>query len=75
MENKIQEIYLTFYIILIAHDLWHIHYQILSIIFLKEFIKLSLNTNRKDDKKCEISKSNISIVTIFFDAQTLKIIK
>ena len=75
MENKMQKIYLTYYIILIAHDLWHIHYQIMSIIFLKEFIKLSLNKNRKDDKKCGISKSNIGIVTIFFKSQTLKIIK
>ena len=42
---------------------------------LSERIQLSLNTNRKDDKKCVISKSNISIVTIFFNAHTLKIIR
>ena len=42
---------------------------------LSERIQLSPNTNRKDDKKYEISKSNISIVTIFFNAHTLKIMK
>ena len=30
--------------ILIEQDLWQAYYQILSIIFLKEFIKLNVNT-------------------------------
>ena len=34
-------------------DLWQAHYQILSIISLKEFIELNVNTGR-NDKKCEI---------------------
>ena len=33
-----EKIYLTYYNLLIAHGLWQAHYQILSIIFLNEFI-------------------------------------
>ena len=39
MEKKVQEIYLTDYNLLIPPDSWQSHYQILSIIFHKEFIK------------------------------------
>ena len=52
MENKFQNIYITFYSILIAQDLWQAHYQVLSIIFLKEFIELNVKY-KHDDKKCE----------------------
>ena len=45
MEKKLQKLYLTCDSLLIAQDLWQIHYQILSIIFLKEFIKLNVNTD------------------------------
>ena len=31
--------------LLIAQDLWQAHYQILSIIFLKEFVELNVNKN------------------------------
>ena len=34
-----KKIYLTHYNLLIAQDLWQAHYQIFSIIFLKESIK------------------------------------
>ena len=51
MKKKLQKIYLTYYnILLVAQDLWRAHYQILSIIFLKEFMKL----NVKNDKNWEI---------------------
>ena len=43
MEKKLQKIYLAYYNLLIGQDLWQPHYQILSIIFLNEFIKLSVN--------------------------------
>ena len=43
MENKKQKIYLTYYNLLIVQDLWQAHYQILLIIFLKEFIEINLN--------------------------------
>ena len=45
MENKLQQIYLKYYNLLIAQGLWQAHYQILSIIFLKESIKLNVNTD------------------------------
>ena len=31
--------------LLIAQDIWQAHYQILPIIFLKEFIELNINTD------------------------------
>ena len=45
MEKKLQKIYLTYYNLLIAQEIWQDRYQILSIIFLMEFIE-------HDDKKC-----------------------
>ena len=41
MEKKLRKIDLTYYNSLIAQDLWQALYQILSIIFLKEFIELN----------------------------------
>ena len=38
--EKITKIYLTYYNLLIVQDLWPSHYQILSKIFMKEFIEL-----------------------------------
>ena len=43
MEKKLQKMYPKYYNLLTAQDLWQGHYQILSIIFLKKFIKLNLN--------------------------------
>ena len=43
MENKLQKIYVTYGNLLTAQDLWQFHYQILSIIFLKEFMELNVN--------------------------------
>ena len=45
MQKKLQKIYLTYYNLLLEQDLWQVHYQILTIIFLKEFIKLNVNLN------------------------------
>ena len=36
MEKKLQTIYLTYYNLLIVKNLWHAHYQILSLICLEE---------------------------------------
>ena len=44
MEKKLQKLYLTDYNLLPAQDLWQAQYQILSIILLKEFIKLKVQT-------------------------------
>ena len=41
--KKLQKIYLTYYNLLLMQDLWQVHYHFLSIIFLKEFIKLNGN--------------------------------
>ena len=43
MEKKLQKIHLTYYNLLMEEDLWQAHYQILPIIFLKEFIELNVN--------------------------------
>ena len=48
MDKKLQNIYLVSCILhslLIPQDLWQAHYQILSKNFLKEFIKLNVNTD------------------------------
>ena len=39
MEKKLQKIYLAYYNLLLAENLWQVHYQILSIAFLNEFMK------------------------------------
>ena len=52
IEKKLRKIYLTYYKLLKAQDVWQAHYQIFSIIFLNKFIEL----NKKfyhDNKKCE----------------------
>ena len=45
LEKKLQKIYLTHYNLLTAQDLWQAHYQISSIIFLKELKGLNVNTD------------------------------
>ena len=73
MEKKLQKTCLPYYNLLIVQDLWQAYYQILSIIFLKEFIKLNVNleTMIKNVKHVEL---NISIETVFWNTQILKMI-
>ena len=73
MEKKLQKMYLTCYNLLILQDLWQAHYQIFSIIFLTEFIKLSVNSDMSitNVKHVEL---NISIATVFLNMKTLKMI-
>ena len=52
MEKKLQKIYLTYYNLLILEDLWQAHYQIFSIIFLKEFIELNVKNDDKTYETC-----------------------
>ena len=73
MEKKLQKIYRTDYNSLIVQDIWQGHYQILSIIFLKEFIKLNLNTDTMI-KNVKFVELNINIATGFLNTQTLKMI-
>ena len=47
-------------------DSWQDHYQILSIIFLKEFIRLNVNTDT-----IKLAELNKSIATVFLNTQTL----
>ena len=69
MEKKLQKMYLTCYGLLIAQDLWQAHYQILSIIFLKEFIELNLNLDTMM-KYVKNVKLNISNATASLNMQT-----
>ena len=64
MEKKLQQIYLTYYSLLIVQDLWQAHYQILSIIFLKEFIELNVNSDTLIKNVTHV-KLNISTVAVF----------
>ena len=65
--------YVTYYDLLTAQDLWQAHYQILSIIFLKKFIKSNVNTDTMI-KNVKLAALNIIIATVFLNIQTLKII-
>ena len=73
MEKKLQKIYLRYYNLFIAQDLWQARYQILSTIFLKEFIELSINKDMMI-KIVKLLGSNICIATVFLNIQTLKMI-
>ena len=74
MGKKVQKLYLTYYNLLIAQDLWQAHYQTLSIIFLKEFIELNVNSDRMI-KTCKTFGIKISIVTAFLNTQISKMIQ
>ena len=71
--EKSQEIYLTYYILLIVQDLWPAHYQILSIIFLKEFIKLNVNMNTTI-KNVKLVELYTKYATVFLNVQHLRMI-
>ena len=65
--------YLTFYSLLIAEDLWHGYYQVLSITILKKFIEPHINYEKmiKNGRHVEL---NISIATAFLNIMTLNMI-
>ena len=73
MEKKLPKIYLVYYNLLIAQDLWQAHYRILSLIFLKEFIELNVNTDMMI-KNVKLVELNISTATVFVNMETLKMI-
>ena len=58
MEKKSQKSYLADHNFMIAQHLWQVHYQILLIILLKEFIKLNGNMDMiiKKGETCGIKK-------------------
>ena len=71
--KKFIKIYSTDYNLLIAQDLWQAHSQILSIIFLKKFIKLNVNTDPMI-KNVTLAEFNIYILTVFLNTHTLMMI-
>ena len=73
MKKKLQKKYPRDCNLLIEEDLWQARYQILSKIFLKEFIKLNVNTDTIT-KNVKIVELNISIATLFLNTQILKMI-
>ena len=73
IEKKLQKIYLTSYNFLVVQDLWQAHYQILSIIFLGEFIKLNANTDTVI-KNVKLVELHLKYVTVFLNTQSLKMI-
>ena len=73
MEKKLQKIYRTYYNLLIVQDLWQAHYKILSIIFLKNFVELRVNTNMMIENVKTV-QLNISIANVFLNTQILKMI-
>ena len=73
MEDKLQKIYPLDYNLLIVQDLWQAHYQILSIILLKKFIKFNVNTDVMI-KNIKLTELNTKIVTAILNIQTLKMI-
>ena len=73
MESKLQKIDLIYYNLLIAQDLLETHYQILPIIFLKEFIELNVNSDMMI-KNLKLAKLNKVLETTFLNIQILKMI-
>ena len=70
-ENKLQKPYSSDYNLLIAQDLWQVHYQALLIILLKEFIKSNENLNTMI-KNMKLAELTTKIAVAFLDTQTLK---
>ena len=66
MEKKLQKIYLTYYNLLMAQDLWQGHYQILTVIFLKEFIELNVSSNVMIENVNHMDL-NITFATVFLN--------
>ena len=68
MEEKLQKIYLIYYNLLIAQDLWQAYYKILPMIFLKKFVELNVNIDMMM-KNVNLMELNIIIVTVFLNTQ------
>ena len=73
MEKNLQKIYPTYYNLLIAEGIWQAHYQISSIIFLKEFIELNVISGMMIRNKKHV-KLNIIIATAFLNTKILNMI-
>ena len=71
MEKKLQKIFPTYHSLLIRQDLWQAHYQILLIIFLREFPELNVNTDMMI-KNVKFVELHMKYVTVFSNTQPLK---
>ena len=67
-EEEITKKDLIYHNLLIVQDLWQVYYQILSIIFLKEFKELNM-TRDTMIKNVRLVELNISIATVFMNTQ------
>ena len=67
-KQNVQKLYRTYYNLLIAQNLWQAHYQVLSIVFRKEFIALNVNT----DMMIKIVKLAESIIIIAIEYVNFK---
>ena len=65
MEKELQKIYLRYHNLLIAQDSRQAHYQILSIIFLNEFVELNIIMNTMI-RNVTLVELNRNITTVFF---------
>ena len=72
MGTKLQKIYITYSNSLKKQGLWQAHYQILTIIFLKKFIKLNINTDTMI-KNMKLVELHTNYVAVFLNTQTLNI--
>ena len=73
MEKKLQKTYIANFNLLIAQHLWQGHYQILSTVFVKEFIELSENIDMMI-KNVRLVEFNISVAIVFLYKKKLKMI-
>ena len=73
MENQLRKIYLIRYNLLIVHNLWKIHYQMLSTIFLKQVIKLNVNKDMMI-KNVKLVELHTKYATVFLNVQNLYMI-
>ena len=71
MEKKLQKVHLSYYNLMMAQDLWKAHYQILSKVFLKEFIKLNLNMDIMI-KKCGTCRTTYELCDCFLEYTNFK---
>ena len=71
MEKKLQKLYPTGYNLLTAQDLWQAHYQIVSIIFLKEVIELHGNTDTMI-KNMKLSRTKYKYCNCFLEYADFK---
>ena len=71
--EEITKICLTCYNLLTVQDFWQAHYHVLSIIFLKEFMKLNVNTDTMP-KYAKLMELHMNYASVFLNTQTLKMI-